>query len=269
MKIIAIRRDGRFSPNCLEKDRAILEAASREACKHFEEKGEPCQFRWIDERDLKPSDEAEIYLSMARLPEALSVLEAFERKGRRVVNRPNGVRNCQRSRLQRLMLDNDLPMPDSSFVFPVWLKRGDGAAQSECDVVFCADETAFQQAMNAFEQRGVADYVVSRHVAGDVVKFYGVGDHFFRYFYPTDDGDTKFGDEMRHNGPTQHYAFDAEQMKNDVNRLAGLTGLEVYGGDCIVRPDGSYCIIDFNDWPSFSRCRDEAAKAIVQLAIYN
>ena len=67
---------------------------------------------------------------------------------------------------------------------------------------------------------------------------------------------------MRHNGPAQHYTFDAEQMKNDVNRLAGLTDLEVYGGDIIVRPDGSYCIIDFNDWPSFSRCRDEAAEAI-------
>ena len=268
MRIIAIRRDGRFSPNCLEKDRAILETASREVCKHFEEKGNSCQFRWIDERDLKPYDEAEIYLSMARLPEALSILEAFERKGRRVVNRPSGVRNCQRSRLQRLMLENDLPMPDSSLVFPVWLKRGDGAAQSEGDVVFCADETAFQQAMNAFEQRGVADYVVSRHVAGDVVKFYGVGDHFFRYFYPTDDGATKYEHE-KINGPAHHYAFDEAQLQKDVRRLAKLTGLEVYGGDAIVRPDGSYCIIDFNDWPSFSRCRDEAAKAIVQLAIYN
>ena len=39
-------------------------------------------------------------------------------------------------------------------------------------------------------------------------------------------------------------------------------GLDVYGGDCIVREDGTFCIIDLNDWPSFSRCREEAAKAI-------
>ena len=264
MKMIAIRRDARFSPNCSEKDRSILEAASREVCKRFEEMGDPCELRWVEERDFNPADEAEIYLSMARLPEALSILEAFERKGRRVVNRPNGVRNCQRSRLQRLMRENDIPMPESTLVFPVWLKRGDGAAQSEDDVVFCENETAFQQAVGTFQQRGIADYVVSHHIAGDVVKFYGVGDHFFRYFYPTDDGATKYEHE-KINGPAHHYAFDEAQLQKDVRRLAKLTGLEVYGGDAIVRPDGSYCIIDFNDWPSFSRCRDEAAEAIAKL----
>lgn len=264
MKIIAIRRDARFSPNCSEKDRAILEAASREVCKRFEEMGDPCELRWVEERDFSPADEAEIYLSMARLPEALRTLEAFERQGRRVVNRPSGVSNCQRSRLQQLMRENDIPMPESDLVFPVWLKRGDGAAQSEDDVVFCENETAFQQAVGTFQQRGIADYVVSQHVVGDIVKFYGVGDRFFRYFYPTDDGETKFGHE-KINGPAHHYAFDASQLHQDVRRLAKLTGLEVYGGDIIVRPDGSYCIIDFNDWPSFSRCRDEAAEAIAEI----
>ena len=31
----------------------------------------------------------------------------------------------------------------------------------------------------------------------------------------------------------------------------------VYGGDAIVKSNGTYVIIDFNDWPSFSRCREE------------
>ena len=44
--------------------------------------------------------------------------------------------------------------------------------------------------------------------------------------------------------------------------MARETGIVTYGGDAIVRADGSFCIIDFNDWPSFSRCRDEAADAI-------
>ena len=162
------------------------------------------------------------------------------------------------------MLENGLPMPESAPGFPVWLKRGDGAAQSEDDVVFCEDETAFQQALSTFQQRGIVDYVVSRHVVGDIVKFYGVGDRFFRYFYPTDDGETKYNHE-KINGPAHHYAFDVAQLRKDVERLAALTGIEVYGGDGIVRPDGSYCIIDFNDWPTFSRCRDEAAEAIASL----
>ena len=35
--------------------------------------------------------------------------------------------------------------------------------------------------------------------------------------------------------------------------------------EAIVRADGSFCVIDFNDWPSFSRCREEAAEAIASL----
>ncbi|MFS6554926.1 hypothetical protein VPJ68_05445, partial [Parabacteroides distasonis] len=38
----------------------------------------------------------------------------------------------------------------------------------------------------------------------------------------------------------------------------------MYGGDAIVTADGNFVIIDFNDWPSFSRCRDEAAEAIAE-----
>ena len=41
----------------------------------------------------------------------------------------------------------------------------------------------------------------------------------------------------------------------------------IYGGDCIVRCDGSYAIIDFNDWPSFSVCRQAAARAIAKLVL--
>lgn len=49
---------------------------------------------------------------------------------------------------------------------------------------------------------------------------------------------------------------------------AGAVVVDVYGGDCIVRPDGTFCVIDFNDWPSFSRCRGEAAEAIARLALH-
>lgn len=271
MKIIAIRRDARFSPNCSEKDRAILEAASREICKHFKDMGNSCELRWINERDLKASDKAEIYLSMARLPEALQLLEEFERQGRRVVNCPRGVWNCRRSSLEKIMRSDKIPMPapiakesapNGSQKY--WLKRGDGAAQEKEDVLFCENHAVLEAAKKFFKERGITDYVVSQHVVGDIVKFYGVGDHFFRYFYPTDDGETKFGHE-RINGPAHHYNFDENQLRKDINRLAQLVGLKIYGGDIIVRPDGSYCFIDFNDWPSFSRCRDEAAEAIAEI----
>jgi len=79
---------------------------------------------------------------------------------------------------------------------------------------------------------------------------------------PTDDGTTKFGDEQ-HNGIAHHYPFDLEALATTANRLAALAETPVYGGDAIITADGAFCIIDFNDWPSFSRCRDEAAKAII------
>ena len=135
------------------------------------------------------------------------------------------------------------------------------AAQGRDDVVFVHSEAEKDEALRRFKARGVADVVVTAHVRGDVVKFYGVlGTGFFRTFH-ADEGYSKFGDEAV-NGAARHYHFDAQRLRGDAERLAGLTGVDVFGGDCIVREDGTYAIIDFNDWPSFARCRAEAAGAI-------
>ena len=116
-----------------------------------------------------------------------------------------------------------------------------------------------------FQARGINNLVVTAHVEGDLVKFYGVaGTGFFHTCYPTDGNFSKFGDEHL-NGKALHTAFNLNCLHHDASKLAGLTGIMVYGGDCIVRPDGSYAIIDFNDWPSFSCCRNEATLAIAQL----
>ena len=181
MKLIAVRRDDRFSPNSVEKDRLILEAACNNVCRHFEQQGEPCALRWVDEAELTTNDDADLYLSMARLPEALNILEGFEQQGCRVINSPRGVRNCQRSVLEKLMRENNLSTPlaygeGQEEQSPCWLKRGDAAAQSKDDVVFCNDGEALKKAISGFEARGISDYVISRHVEGDVVKFYGVSD---------------------------------------------------------------------------------------------
>ena len=119
-----------------------------------------------------------------------------------------------------------------------------------------------------FVQRGITDWVVEAHLPGDLLKFYGVAGGFFQYFYPSDDGISKFGDEQR-NGLAHHYAFDTTQLQTMVEQVAALTGVEVYGGDVIVAPSGEFFLIDFNDWPSFSRCRETAAKAIVAWVKHN
>jgi hypothetical protein len=201
---------------------------------------------------------------MARLPETLHWLKTL--KGTRIINSPEGVENCSRSRLQKIMERLSIPQPPHEGHNGYWLKRGDAAAQSQDDVVYVADRQALENAIQVFVQRGISDYVVSAHVKGDLVKFYAVKGGFFRYYYPTDDGQTKFGDECR-NGVACHYRFQVEALQHEVLRLAAAVGVSVYGGDAIVRPDGSFCLIDFNDWPSFSRCREEAADAIASLVI--
>lgn len=252
---MAIKRDARFSPHSESKDKAILQLSC-----DLLEKGIPM----IEERQLDDSYVADIYLSMARFPAAIQCLKRFEAHGKTVVNRGEAVEACSRSRLQSIMLDHQIPIPPEEGKDGYWIKRGDVAAQQEDDVVYCENEEALRQAKSRFLQRGITDVVVSAHVVGDVVKFYGVGHHFFRYFYPTDDRQTKFSHELV-NGEAHHYAFDEESLKSIVQRLADVISLDVYGGDAIIDKEGHIYIIDFNDWPSFSRCRNEAAEAIVKL----
>lgn len=258
-KFLAIRRDDRFSPNSVENDRRILQAACHEIAGLL---GLEEDIRMMDEAELPIfPDAVDCYISMARSDEALQVLAEKESKGCIVVNTPGSVKHCQRSRLNHLMHENQIPMPGEKSSGSYWLKRGDAAAQSSKDVVFCPDEKSLEHAKDAFLARGISDMVVSAHVPGDLVKFYGVGTRFFKYFYPSDDGMFKFDNEVR-NGKAHHYAFDNDALRADVSRLAELARIDVYGGDAIIREDGRYYIIDFNDWPSFSRCREEAAKAI-------
>jgi hypothetical protein len=200
---------------------------------------------------------------MSRLPETLHWLKALQ--GIPIINSPEGVENCTRSTLETIMTQICTPVPPKEGPDGYWLKRGDAAAQSKDDVVFAENGEALKRAIAAMMQRGISDYTVSAHVKGDLVKFYGVGGTgFFRYFYPTDDGKTKFEDEQR-NGSAHHYPFDALMLQGEAERLAEAVGVQVYGGDAIVRADGSFCLIDFNDWPSFSRCLEEAADAIASL----
>ena len=99
---------------------------------------------------------------------------------------------------------------------------------------------------------------------GDLVKFYGVqGTPFFHWFYPYDLGHSKYGHEEI-NGKSQGIEFDIERMKHICQDAADVLDVKIYGGDCIISPEGEIYIIDFNDWPSFAPCRDEAAPHIAK-----
>ncbi|MCR4602378.1 MAG: hypothetical protein K5683_02445 [Prevotella sp.] len=273
MKILALTRAPQFSPHSEQNDLAILMAVVQLL------RADGHEVVVIPETDVPVGGDvtADLCLSMGRLPATLSWLQQM---GIHTINRPEGVANCARSVLDRLMREHAIPMPPATGPHGYWLKRGDACAQSSSDVVFCPDKVSLQHAISQFAIRHITDYVVSAHLEGDLVKFYGVlytsynnkedvcgmeqPMGFFRHFYPTDDGVSKFGDEQR-NGDAHHYDFDLTALQQTAERLARLVGVAVYGGDCIVAADGTFSLIDFNDWPSFSRCRNEAARAIANM----
>jgi hypothetical protein len=257
-----ISRSPHFSPNSVENDRLILEGVAREV----EAMGN--EVRMITEEEvlsLGALPEADIVYCMARSAEALEIIE---RSKARIINAPEGIRICgNRQALTDIMRRLEIPLPPENGNNGIWLKRGIGTAEVAEDTVFCSSEEEIAEAMRRFAERGITSVCRQAHVVGDLVKFYGVANtDFFYHFYPTDSGRSKFGSE-EHNGKAHHYPFDVNELKMAIDRLATAIGVIVYGGDAIVKSDGSFVIIDFNDWPTFSPCREEAARKIATLPI--
>ena len=275
-KTLLIQRAACYSPNSEEKDLAILQEVGcyfddvkiigeDELVENFSTYNQ-----LISAESVGAVNAYYQIISMARTPKALDCLKQLAQRGIRVLNPSVGIRACQRSNVDKVMRENHLPLPPDEGDDGYWVKRADAAAQSKEDVCFCHDWAEVEKIKSTFMQRGITDIVTQAHVKGDVVKFYGVeGTNFFRYYYSGDDTETKFGDEER-NGKPQYYPFSSSDLQADAEKLACLLQTPIYGGDAIIHEDGSYVIIDFNDFPSFSKCRKEAAKAIferVKLAV--
>lgn len=265
-RVLLIYRARRFSPNSVERDRAIMDAVADE----LTEQNPQTEIIRMSEEEADSINSLpegiRICFSMARSEKVLRLLFESEKRGTVVINRPKPLLECTRSRIDKVMRSNKIPCAPLYTGKGWWLKRGDQSAQTRGDVVFAATPEERESAMKRFRERGITDVVTTGHVVGDVVKFYGVRHTgFFRHIHSADQGWSKFGDE-RHNGTAVHTPFDEENLKRQADRLASLLGTDVYGGDCIVRPEGTFAIIDFNDWPSFSAFRHEAAAAICRMS---
>jgi hypothetical protein len=99
------------------------------------------------------------------------------------------------------------------------------------------------------------------------VKFYGVrGTSFFYWFYPMESGHSKYGAEAI-NGMPAKVPFDQEHLVDICSRASEILDVMIYGGDCIISSEGEIRIIDFNDWPSFAPCRQEAGPYIAKAVL--
>lgn len=253
MNILCIYRAKSYSPNMVEKDKAILDSVASK----LRIRNHVVECVSEDVIDFKDYDFGfDVIFSMARLPKTLHWLKSLQRKGVRVINTPDAV---------VMAGHRSLLFPHDDFIeYPVWLKKAEGYSQTQEDVIYVEDEAAMEEAIKSFHERGIDDVYMSHHVEGDLVKFYCVaGTDFFVWKY-LDESFSKFGWE-EHNRQVFHYMFSKEDLRREAEKLAERTGLVIYGGDCIVREDGTFEIIDINDWPSFSSCMDEASQAIVTL----
>ena len=270
-------RAGAYSPNHIGNDAAIFNLVAD----HLRKRG--CEVTIYSEDQFIAGDVSEdIILNMCREQRSIHLLQQREEQGALVINSGFGIENCTRERMTRILLGSNIPYPESLMVNTdegvkealqkagftgCWIKRGDFHAMHKEDVSYVRHPEEAQEVLQEYFLRGIKRAVINRHLEGDLIKFYGVrGTTFFFWFYPFDQGHSKYGHEAI-NGKSQGLPFDLEYLKSICASAADVLDVVVYGGDCIVSTTGDIRIIDFNDWPSFAPCRNEAAPHIAKAVI--
>ena len=246
-------RAGAYSPNHIGNDAAIFNAAAEQLRKRG------CVVNVYSEDQLNSGEIKEKnIMCMCREQRSIQRLQEMEDEGALVINSAYGIENCTRERMTRILLGSGIPYPESLIVNTnevvksqldqggysrCWIKRGDFHAMHKEDVSYVRHAQEAQEVLQEYFLRGIKRAVINRHLEGDLIKFYGVQDtDFFFWFYP----------------------FDSRDI---CQRASEVLDVKIYGGDCIVGVDGSINIIDFNDWPSFAPCRVEAAPYIAKAII--
>ncbi|MCM1070650.1 MAG: hypothetical protein NC210_04575 [[Clostridium] fimetarium] len=278
IKIAGIMRAGAYSPNHIGNDSAIFNAAADELRKRG------CLVNiYSEEKFLAEGVKEDVIVNMCREMKSIHKLQELEDAGALVINSGYGIENCTRERMTRILLGSGIPYPKSLIVGTdenimkqlvdggferCWIKRGDFHAMHKEDVSYVRHPEEAQEVLQEYFLRGIKRAVINLHLEGDLVKFYGVhGTDFFFWFYPYDAGHSKYGLEAI-NGKSRGIKFDEAELRRICDEASEALDVKIYGGDCIIDPDGSIRIIDFNDWPSFAPCRKEAAPHIAK-CIFN
>jgi hypothetical protein len=253
--IAGVLREPEFSPGRVDDDAAILERTAQALAA----RGVRVRIgsaAVLDDPDLRG------VLAMCQSADALVALDRLAARIP-IVNTPRAIRACHRRATAELLARAGVPFPGTRFVAtatdgapptvpaPCWIKRADVHAMHPDDVVFAPTAAAVPAVLAAFAARGIAEVALQEHVAGPVVKCYGVaGGRFFRCY--VDDADAP---------------APISVLSEVAARAAAVVGLDVFGGDLVVPAGGGPVVVDVNDWPSFARCRDEAADAIADYVI--
>ncbi len=262
-RIAGIRRKTEFSPNHVGNDLRILTlTADALAARGYKVD------LFTEGQEIPHGESYDLIFSMAQGPEGNHLLQQYESQGVRVINSPRSVLNCYRAVMVTRLPEQNIPFPRSMVIhtgsdegilsFPmngrkIWVKRGDVHAVHKEDVTLVYSESELRATLEEFHERGISQAILQEHLEGDTVKFYAVrGADFFSWYYL--------------NG-VDHTPFDEHRLTALALASAEILGLDVFGGDAIIGPDGVVSIIDINDWPSFAPVREKASRCIADLLI--
>ena len=271
-----IARHPRYSPNSEARDEALF----RSLVMNFALQG--VSVATFDEAVVENHppqlEKSTLILSMARSEAALHALSAAEECGVTVLNSPRALQKAQRTDFQQWFAKSGhaakhwhtselTPELKVTLPFPLWWKRNNPSTTSANDVQFVEHHAQLDAILS---EHANEDALLIEHIDGQLVKFYGVvGTNFFYAEPHTPKGFSKFGHEQHNHhkdlavsSPMWKQTLHA--MHTSATQVAQQSGFSIYGGDAILREDGTFVFIDFNDFPSFSACLPEASEAIAQ-----
>lgn len=262
-RALGIYREPEFSPGKVELDAAILDATLLELQREGIETAALDAASFGNAAPVR----ADIVLPMCQGARALKRLAEAEQAGAIAINSALSIRNCYRDLLAPGLERAGVPTPVGALVATdepldprklggldlsagVFVKRGDLHALGPEDVQRASDRAEIESILGDFARRRIRFAYLQQEVPGRVVKFYGVSAGAYFSAHP-----------------------EEEVPEASVRALSGAAataatalGLEAWGGDAVLSGD-RFAIIDFNDWPSYSRVRAPAARAIARRAM--
>ncbi len=265
MRYLGVARDSRYSPNMTSADAFILSSVLQ----GLRDRG--IEADCVPECQL-PNINLSGYNAIVTMARDTANLSKFT-TSLPCFNSTEGILTCQnKCAVATTFTRVGIPQPEyteatghpnGADFFPVWVKNSDTCAQERADTAYAANAEELHRAEEALARRGIKHWLLQHHAEGDLVKFYGVeGTPFLRWLYP-DPNHSKHGHEAM-NGEAKGYPFNSAELKDIADSAARALRVPIYGGDCIVDRCGHIRIIDFNDWPSYYCCQEEATSAIVR-----
>ena len=269
IKIAGIMRAAAFSPNHIGNDSSIFNIVADQLRKRG------CEVNvYSEDQFINNGVNEKIIVNMCREKRSIERLQHLEDMGILVINSGYGIENCIRERMARIFIGSSIPYPETIItdtdeairerltkagITRCWIKRGDSHTMHNEDVTLVRHPEEAQEILQEYFLRGIKRAVINRDIEGEMIKFYGIlGTPFFYWLT------TRSSSAIARKQPA---TFDESRLKALCSAAAEILDVKIYGGDCVLSPDGKMRIIDFDDWPSFAPCRQEAATNIAKFVM--